>query len=68
MRETLELILQDFLERGLIEGYEIPLNPQEGVKIFVSKYSEELVEKLRQKLRGIPLKIEETGPIEAEEL
>ncbi len=65
MREAIEIILQDFLEKGLIEGYEIPLEPEEGVKIFVAKCNKDLVEKLQQKLKGIPFKIEETGPIEA---
>ncbi len=65
MREALEMILQDLLEGGLIEGYEIPAEPQKGVRIFVAKRSQDLVEKLRRKLKDIPFEIEETGPIEA---
>ncbi len=65
MRETLEMSLQDFLEKGLIEGYEIPLEPEEGIKIFVAKPSKDLVDKLKQKLKDIPFQIEETGPIKA---
>ena len=65
MRERVERILQDLLEQGLIEGYEIPPDPKEELKIFVAKSSKELERRLQQKLKDIPFRIEEIGPLEA---
>ncbi len=65
MDNKLEITLQDLLEKGLIEGYEILPAPTVKVRIFVSKKTRNLEEKLKQTLGNIPFEIEETGPIEA---
>ena len=65
MDNKLEITLQDLLEKGLIEGYEILPAPTVKVRIFVSKKTRNLEEKLKQALGNIPFEIEETGPIEA---